>query len=351
METVKKVKAIDMVVIFKKMKENRKLYYKVLPVVFVLSCLIIICVPRTYTTDTTVVPELDNSKGGGTLSSLASSFGLNMDMLQTSDAITPLLYPDLMSDNKFVSELFNIKVRTADGEVNTTYAKYILEHTKLPWWGYAIAAAKSLLPKKSGTVVAGKGDKFDPYCMSRDEDDLANAVRASISIGVDKKTGVIGIATAAQDPLVCKILADSTRRILLDYITNYRTNKARTDMAYYHNLLVEAKADYERARQLQRRQLRCSACKFPQQAGGSGERDAAQVQCLFHCQRTVSGGEGTRAGTHSGFHLAQRRSRPHQGEQAETYVLRPCHDLACSLCHNALFRARLSAKRLIIANG
>ena len=103
METVKKVKAIDMVVIFKKMKENRKLYYKVLPVVFVLSCLIIICVPRTYTTDTTVVPELDNSKGGGTLSSLASSFGLNMDMLQTSDAITPLLYPDLMSDNKFVS--------------------------------------------------------------------------------------------------------------------------------------------------------------------------------------------------------------------------------------------------------
>ena len=42
METVKKVKAIDMVVIFKKMKENRKLYYKVLPVVFVLSCLIII---------------------------------------------------------------------------------------------------------------------------------------------------------------------------------------------------------------------------------------------------------------------------------------------------------------------
>ena len=215
-----------------------------------LSCLIIICVPRTYTTDTTVVPELDNSKGGGTLSSLASSFGLNMDMLQTSDAITPLLYPDLMSDNKFVSELFNIKVRTADGEVNTTYAKYILEHTKLPWWGYAIAAAKSLLPKKSGTVVAGKGDKFDPYCMSRDEDDLANAVRASISIGVDKKTGVIGIATAAQDPLVCKILADSTRCILLDYITNYRTNKARTDMAYYHNLLVEAKADYERARQL-----------------------------------------------------------------------------------------------------
>ena len=250
METAKKEKTIDMVAIFKKMWENRKLYYKVLPIVFVLSCLIIICVPRTYTTDTTVVPELDNSKTGGTLSSLASSFGLNMDMLQTSDAITPLLYPDLMSDNRFVSELFGIKVRTADGEVNTTYAKYILEHTKQPWWSYVIGGIKNLIPKAKEKGVAGKSAKFDPYCLSRDEDDLANAVRASVSIGVDKKTGVIGIVTSAQDPLVCKILADSTRTILLKYITDYRTNKARTDMAYYHNLLVEAKTNYERARQL-----------------------------------------------------------------------------------------------------
>ena len=251
METGKKVKAIDLVVIFRKMKENRKLYYKVLPVVFVLSCLFIICIPREYATDTTVVPELDNSQSGsGTLSSLASSFGLNMDMLQTSDAITPLLYPDLMFDNKFVSELFNIRVRTADGKVNTTYAKYLREYTERPWWAYVFGAIKSIFPKKAEPVIAGKGKEFDPYFLSREEDGLANAVRQSISIGVDKKTGVIGITASAQDPLVCKMLADSTRAILLDYITTYRTNKARTDMAYYHNLLVEAKADYERARQL-----------------------------------------------------------------------------------------------------
>jgi hypothetical protein len=250
METAKKVKTIDLVVIFRKMKENRKLYYKVLPVVFVLSCLFIVCIPREYATDTTVVPELDNSKAGGTLSSLASSFGLNMDMLQTSDAITPLLYPDLMFDNKFVSELFNIHVRTADGKVNTTFAKYLREYTARPWWASVFGAIMHIFPKKEEPVVTGKSNKFDPYCMSREEDGLANAVRQSVSISVDKKTGVIGITASAQDPLVCKMLADSTRAILLNYITEYRTNKARTDMAYYHSLLTEAKADYERARQL-----------------------------------------------------------------------------------------------------
>lgn len=250
MDIAKKEKAIDLMAICRKMWENRKLYYKVLPAVFVASCLIIICVPRTYSTDTTVVPELDNSKSGGMLSSLASSFGLNTDMLQTSDAITPLLYPDLMGDNKFVADLFNIPVRTADGSVKTTYAKYLLEYTKRPWWAAVMGAIGSLIPTKKDEGVAGKPAKFDPYFMSRHDDDLAGIVRGTISISVDKKTGVIGISTTAQDPLVCKTIADSTRTLLLKYITNYRTNKARVDLDYYHKLMVEAKRDYERARQI-----------------------------------------------------------------------------------------------------
>lgn len=94
----KKMKKIDFVIIIKKVCENRKLFYITLPIVFVVSCLLILCVPRTYSTDTQVVPEIDNSKGSGALSSLASSFGFDLSSMQTTDAITPLLYPDLMED-------------------------------------------------------------------------------------------------------------------------------------------------------------------------------------------------------------------------------------------------------------
>ena len=36
------------------------------------------------------------------LGSIASSFGFDLGEMQSSDAINPLLYPDLMDDNAFV---------------------------------------------------------------------------------------------------------------------------------------------------------------------------------------------------------------------------------------------------------
>ena len=54
----------------------------------------------------------------------------------------------------------------------------------------------------------------------------------------------------AQDPLICKTLADSVRSQLQACITEYRTSKARIDVEHYKKLSAEAKARYEKARQL-----------------------------------------------------------------------------------------------------
>ena len=64
---------------------------------------------------------------------------------------------------------------------------------------------------------------------------------------VDKKTGVISINVKDQDPLVCKTLADSVIVRLQGFITNYRTNKARTDVAYYTALADSAHHEYVNA--------------------------------------------------------------------------------------------------------
>ena len=49
--------------------------------------------------------------------------------------------------------------------------------------------------------------------------------------------------------MVSKILADSIRQRLQQYITIYRTNKAQADVNYYKRLTVEAKQEYEKVRQ------------------------------------------------------------------------------------------------------
>ena len=121
---------IDLRILIKKIWANRRLFYKVLPVVFVLSCIYIFSIPRYYTSETKLAPEMDNSMAEGALSSLASTFGFDLDNMQTTDAITPLLYPDLMEDNGFIYGLMGIKVVSQDGDISATYHDYLQKYQK-----------------------------------------------------------------------------------------------------------------------------------------------------------------------------------------------------------------------------
>ena len=249
MEEKKEMEVIDLRVVFKKIWSRRKLFYKVLPITFVVSCAIILCVPRYYTSSLSLAPEIGNSSGmGGSLGSLASSFGLDLGAMETTDAINPMLYPDLMEDNGFVTGLFDIHVKSVDGEINCSYYEYLTKHQKRAFWSYAIGWVKRLLTTKD--QGGKKGGKFDPYMLSKKQDDVAALIRSFVTISIDKKTAVITIETKAQDALICKTVADSVKERLQIFITNYRTNKSRIDEQYYKKLVDEAKADYEKARRL-----------------------------------------------------------------------------------------------------
>ncbi len=52
----------------------------------------------------------------------------------STDAISPLLYPDLMASTDFVVSLFPVKITTEDGELSTDYYTYIYQHQKQSIW-------------------------------------------------------------------------------------------------------------------------------------------------------------------------------------------------------------------------
>ncbi len=248
-----KQETIDIKRIIKLLWTRKKVFYITLPIVFVLSCIYILSQPRTYTTTIKLAPETETSSLNSSLGGLASTFGINLGNLQSSDAISPLLYPELMDDNSFVSDLFSIKVETKDGELKTTLYDYLDRHQKSSWTSVPIEWIMGLFKSKEDEMIVKgkKGTKEkNPYIFSKRENEIANSIRDHIGILVDKKTAVITIASIDQDPLICKTVADSVVMKLQDFITNYRTSKARHDVEYYQKLTVEAKRDYEKARQL-----------------------------------------------------------------------------------------------------
>lgn len=104
---------------------------------------------------------------------------------------------------------------------------------------------KKLAPKNTNNFAP---EKFNPYQLSKADNDLVNGMRDNIKISTDKKTGIISIATVAQDPMVAKMLADATRTQLQKYIIEYRTRKLRNDVDHYQSLVNQAKRDYEKVR-------------------------------------------------------------------------------------------------------
>ena len=247
MEEKKELKVINIIDISKKLWAKKKLFAKTLPIAFVLAYIYILGFPRYYSTDIKLAPELGGNSlsSSSTLGSLASSFGFDLDNLQSNDAITPLLYPDLMGDNGFVTNLFNVQVKSKDGSIETTYHDYLQKHQKTVIWMVPIDWCKNLFKKEQ----QGEAGTIDPYNLSKDEDAVAASIRDKIKIDFNKKTAVISISIKDQDALICKTIGDSVKERLQDFITDYRTSKARTDYEYYLKLTEEAKQEYENTRQ------------------------------------------------------------------------------------------------------
>lgn len=240
---------IDLREVIKKLWSKKKLFVKVLSIVFVLSCLWIFPQPRVYTTEVSLAPESSTAIEGGALSSLASSFGVNIGGMASNDAFYPLLYPDVISSSNFIVSLFDIKVRNADGDIDTDYYTYLTKYQKknvytepLRWIKKQI---KSLMPQDDEFSLDSKDNGVNAFCLSEEQNAVVEQIRSAITCDVDIKTEVITISVEDQDKLICACMADSVRARLQDFIIDYRTKKARHDLEYYQGLADKAKAKYE----------------------------------------------------------------------------------------------------------
>lgn len=229
------------------------LYFKVLPIVFLLSCIWILPQPRYYNSSVMVAPENSGDMEGG-LSSIASSFGLNIGA-PSSDAIYPMLYPDLFESYEFRAKILAIKIHFTDSDNNehhTDYYTYLSKHQKKNWLTYPFKATKSKIleffsPDESSAKRAGSIDILDYKHLSYKDDVLMTQMGELIRCDVDKKTDVTTITVTDQDASVAAEMADSVRLLLQHYITNYRTSKARLDYTYYSELSAKAKKEYDKA--------------------------------------------------------------------------------------------------------
>jgi len=232
-------------------KTHRRLYYKVLPLTFVAAAIITLSIPNYYNCTVKLAPEIQGNKSGGSLASLASSFGVNLGSpnAQGGDAILPNLYPDLMNSVVFKASLFPIRIQQEDADTTTTYYDYLLNDQRAPWWSEILSGTFKAIKSLFADSEDNNAGKVDPHKLTKEQFEIVEAINHKVVCDVDKKTFVITIDVTDQDPVVAATIADSVQNRLQKFITDYRTRKARIDLDYNRKLLVEAEARYDKARQ------------------------------------------------------------------------------------------------------
>lgn len=225
-------------------KKHKKLYYKVLSITFVVSAIITLSIPNYYKCTVMLAPELSGgNKSTSGLASLASSFGLNLGSANSGmDAILPTFYPDLMNSVTFRASLFPIKIHREDEMETMSYYDYLKDGQKLSWWSAVLKAVFSLFKQEE------TDSSVNTFKLTKEQSAVVETIGEKVVCDVDNKTMVITIDVTDQDPLICATMADSVRVRLQDFITDYRTSKARVDLDYTRKLYAEAKAKYDQAR-------------------------------------------------------------------------------------------------------
>jgi hypothetical protein len=235
---------IDWMGILRKIIAIRKTLYKAAGVGVILGIIIALSIPKQYTVTVTLSPEMGGDKAGGGLASLASSF-LGGSSSNSPDALNATLAPDIVASTPFILELFNTKVQTLDGKLDTTLVAY-LDEQKQPWWGYikaapgmAIGAIKSLFSEEADTASV-----LNPFQLTEKESSKVESIKQAITAEVDKKTAMTTLTVTLQDPKVTAIVADSVVAKLQQYIIDYRIKKAKEDCAYLEQLYKERQQEY-----------------------------------------------------------------------------------------------------------
>ena len=249
--------SVDFKKIFGDLKKHKKLYFKVLPVAFVIAVIYTLSLPNYYLCTVKLSPEM-SGKRSNSMSQLAQAFGMSnarMQMDDATEALFPTVYPELMNSVAFQTTLFPVKIHRMKSKTMMTYYDYLENHQKAPWWATAKSAVMKVIMYPF-TMLFGDNEKqmgeederVNPFKLTKKQMAIAKAINSRVICDVDKKSMIITINVIDQDPLIAATMADSVQTRLQDFITDYRTKKARNDYEFSKKVYQEAKERYETAR-------------------------------------------------------------------------------------------------------
>ena len=244
---------IDIMELISKLWKKRSMIIKWCIAGAIVGLVVGFSIPKTYTASVTFAPEMQQKTSSG-VSSIASMMGVNLN--NSVDAISVEMFPDVVHSTPFIVELFDIPVtfERKDSVITVPLVEYMKEYQRSPWWSIVIKVPFKLFgwcmdlvtPDKEEVVCDGT---LNPHNLPKEERDIVKYFAENILIDVDKKSFKTQMSIDMQDPYVVATVMDAIIENLKDYMSGYRTSKARQDVENLEVICEQRKSDYYKAQQ------------------------------------------------------------------------------------------------------
>ena len=241
---------IDLMDVLRKIISIRKTLYKAAGVGVIIGIIVYLSIPKQYTVNVTLSPEMGGSKSGNGLVGIAASFlGSGVSSGDSSDALNASLSSEIVSSTPFLLELLSIDIPAPDGNGNMVLDTY-LDDQSSPWWNHVIGFPNMLVGGVKSLFSEGTLDTLENVGrrgtleLSQEQNTKVNVLRNSVKASIDTKTAITNVSVSLQSPKVAAVVADSVVHKLQEYITDYRTSKVKDDCAYLEKLFKERQREY-----------------------------------------------------------------------------------------------------------
>ena len=223
---------INFKVFFQILWKERLIFTSIVLVVAALGLWYAFTVQEQFVSEGKILPELQSKDGKlGGLSGLASLAGVDLGSIEGTDAIRPDLYPDVLKSIPFFLELFKQKVITKENKqlgFEDFYHQLIEKGNEIKE-----KKTKKFPVKENGFLI-----------LNQLNEDRIKDLKERIEVNIDKKSGVINIAVKMPDPVVAAEIARFSMIYLTDYVTRYRTEKAKKDVDFLEEKVNAARGKY-----------------------------------------------------------------------------------------------------------
>jgi uncharacterized protein involved in exopolysaccharide biosynthesis len=242
---------IDYVQLLHKLWQARKTLFIGLGVGAVLGIFVAFILPKQYKVVTTMLPQSESEGGMGKLSSLASLAGFDLDLSGGESDISPIIFPQIVESAPFMLELMNtpFTFKAVDHPVSLYEYYYTI---KKPSFGdlvmkYTVGLPGLLKQSVKKKPVPHEAKEGGPQVLTKEQEDLMLGLKGQISLTVNKKEGYLTLTCLFEEPLLTAQVAEKAQELLQKYITAYKTNKSKDQLAFIEQRYAEKKDDFFQA--------------------------------------------------------------------------------------------------------